>query len=130
MKNTDNRERCREYLPNGRGCRGYVPQVKTPCEAMVGSIQPAAEAHREAGPLTTKRQMEAFTCSLMHLCRYCYRMRFGPHRRGKIKNELNSAQIRRRHLRFHKEPARRLYRPSFFREWLAYWKTWWRGHTD
>src|SRR3989304_607283 len=28
------------------------------------------------GELTTQRQIEAFACQSLHLCRYCYRMKF------------------------------------------------------
>lgn len=113
MRNKTNkeRERCREYMPCGAGCPGYVPRVKK-------------------GALTTERQMEAFTCSLMHLCRYCYRMRFGPHSHGKVKQYLNSAQIRERHLRIHREPAKRLYKRAFYKEWLEFWRTYWRNYTS
>ena len=83
------KERCREYLPQGGGCRGYVPQGKS---------------------------LESFTARLMHLCRYCYRMRFGEHSHGKVNTSmLNSAQIRERFIRFHREPAKRLYAPAFYK---------------
>ncbi|HLD35733.1 MAG TPA: hypothetical protein VJC37_03350 [Planctomycetota bacterium] len=90
-------ERCRNHMPCGAGCTGHVPRVKP-------------------GALTTEKQLEAFTCSLLHLCRYCYRMRFGPRSHGKVNTSmLNSAQIRERFIRFHREPAKRLYAPAFYK---------------
>jgi hypothetical protein len=99
--------KCKEYL-----CNGNVPEVKK-------------------GALTSQRQIEAFACHQLRMCRYCYRMRFGfgEHSHGKVRQGLNSAQIRERHLRIHREPAKRFYQPSFYKEWLEFWKTWWMGYT-
>jgi len=49
MKDKTKKERCREYLPCGAGCPGYVPQGKS---------------------------LESLAARLMHLCRYCYRAKF------------------------------------------------------
>jgi len=104
MKNkAKTRERCREYLPCGTGCPGYVPQGKS---------------------------LKSLAARLMGLCRYCYNMRFHQLKHGKVRQELNSAQIRERHLRIHREPAKRLYEPAFYKEWLRFWKTWWRNYTE
>ena len=80
------------------------------------------------GKVPKGKGVESLSARLMGLCLYCYRMRFGPRSHGKVNTSmLNSAQIRERFIRFHREPAKRFYAPAFYKEWLEYWKTWWRG---
>ncbi|MEW6025893.1 MAG: hypothetical protein AB1599_01170 [Planctomycetota bacterium] len=100
------RERCREHMPCGTGCPGYVPQVKQ-------------------GALTTQRQLEAFTCSLMHLCRKCYRQKFPirkmwnlPENRHGSEKVLTPAE--RKHIQRSQFEYMEIYlwEPEFYYEWL------------
>jgi ribosome-binding protein aMBF1 (putative translation factor) len=65
----------------------------------------------------------SYACQKLGLCRYCYKGEFPQnHSRRRIKKYLNPYQIRARHLRVHKEIARDIYDPAFFREWLELWE--------
>jgi len=64
----------------------------------------------------------SYAARALGYCLYCYQGNFTPTKRVSIKKYLNPAQIRERHLRIHKEIARDLYDPAFFREWLELWE--------
>jgi len=109
MKNktkSKTRERCREYLPQGGGCRGYVPSVKK-------------------GALTTQRQLESWTCQQMHLCRNCYRERFPKREMWNLpENRHGSEKVltpsERRYLESSQFDGMEvwLWEPEFYYEWL------------
>ena len=111
MRNKTKRERCREYLPCGAGCTGHVPKVKD-------------------GALTTERQLEAFACLLLHLCRYCYRMRF-PERPETDKPKKQGKRCLTPYEReFHEKRQFEgmetlIWSPEFHRDWKDYLKDKW-----
>ncbi|MFH1231439.1 MAG: hypothetical protein V1709_08085 [Planctomycetota bacterium] len=82
------------------------------------------------GNVPQGKGLKSLAAKALGLCRYCYNMNYHTPKRGKVKQELNSAQIRERHLRIHREPAKRFYEPKFYKEWLDYWKTYWRNYTE
>ena len=96
MKNK--RERCREYLPQGGGCRGYVPGGKG---------------------------LESFACQLLHLCKYCSRMKFPKRKPSNLpENRHGSEKVLthsdRRYLESRQFDGMEvwLWEPEFYYEWL------------
>ncbi len=98
-------ERCRENK-----CQGKVPMVKK-------------------GTLATESQLEAFTCSLLHLCRECYQQKF-PARPKTDKPRKQNKHLTPYEREYHErrqfegiEPL--IWSPEFHRDWKNYLKDKW-----
>jgi hypothetical protein len=95
--------KCKEYL-----CNGNVPEVKK-------------------GALTTQRQIEAFACRQLQMCRYCYRYLIQPPARkmwNLPENRHGSEKVFTPSDRRHIERSQFeymeifLWEPEFYYEWL------------